>query len=328
MFVKKRAARKGWVFAMKKKTLYIVTGAAGHLGGTIVRLLHKRRLPVRGFLRLGETPPVAGVPYVYGDVRDADSLRPLFADVMEERVVVIHTAGIVGIADAPDPVMHDVNVNGTSIVASLCLEYGARMVYVSSVHAIPENGGLRVLTETDSFSPDTVQGWYAKSKAEATRNVLAAVREKGLDAVVVHPSGIIGPFTEDNHLVQLIGDYIDGSLPACVRGGYDFVDVPANAIFSRTGITRCVSCWRSRAAAGADAGCPCCRRGWRKPPCLSSICMPAFRIADRCTLHIPSTRCKATTVFRTTRLPRSLASSRGTFAAPWRTRSRGCAAGG
>lgn len=137
MFVKKRAARKGWVFAMKKKTLYIVTGAAGHLGGTIVRLLHKRRLPVRGFLRLGETPPVAGVPYVYGDVRDADSLRPLFADVMEERVVVIHTAGIVGIADAPDPVMHDVNVNGTSIVASLCLEYGARMVYVSSVHAIP-----------------------------------------------------------------------------------------------------------------------------------------------------------------------------------------------
>ena len=225
MFVKKRAARKGWVFAMKKKTLYIVTGAAGHLGGTIVRLLHKRRLPVRGFLRLGETPPVAGVPYVYGDVRDADSLRPLFADVMEERVVVIHTAGIVGIADAPDPVMHDVNVNGTSIVASLCLEYGARMVYVSSVHAIPENGGLRVLTETDSFSPDTVQGWYAKSKAEATRNVLAAVREKGLDTVVVHPSGIIGPFTEDNHLVQLIGDYIDGSLPACVRGGYDFVDV-------------------------------------------------------------------------------------------------------
>ena len=25
--------------------------------------------------------------------------------------------------------------------------------------------------------------------------------------------------------MQLIGEYIDGSLPACVRGGYDFVDV-------------------------------------------------------------------------------------------------------
>lgn len=210
---------------MKKKTLYIVTGAAGHLGGTVVRLLHKRGLPVRGLLRPGETPPVAGLPYVYGDVRDVGSLRPLFEDAGADRIAVIHTAGIVGIADTPDPVMHDVNVNGTSTVAALCAEYGARMVYVSSVHAIPENGALRVLTETDAFSPEAVQGWYAKSKAEATRNVLAAVRERGLDAVVVHPSGIIGPYTEDNHLVQLIGEYIDGSLPACVRGGYDFVDV-------------------------------------------------------------------------------------------------------
>lgn len=91
------------------------------------------------------------------------------------------------------------------------------MVYVSSVHAIPENGALRVLTRSNAFSPEAVQGWYAKSKAEATRNVLAAVRERGLDAVVVHPSGIIGPYTEDNHLVQLIGEYIDGAAcpPAC-----------------------------------------------------------------------------------------------------------------
>ena len=133
---------------MKKKTLdHIVTGAAGHLGGTVVRLLHKRGLPVRGLLRPGETPPVAGLPYVYGDVRDAGSLRPLFEDAGADRIAVIHTAGIVGIADTPDPVMHDVNVNGTSTVAALCAEYGARMVYVSSVHAIPENGALRVLTE-------------------------------------------------------------------------------------------------------------------------------------------------------------------------------------
>ena len=48
----------------------------------------------------------------------------------------------------------------------------------------------------------------------------------GLDAVVVQPSGIIGPFdTAGNHLVQLIRDYLRGALPACVRGGYDFVDV-------------------------------------------------------------------------------------------------------
>ena len=49
---------------MKKKTLYIVTGAAGHLGGTVVRLLHKRGLPVRGLLRPGETPPVLSLIHI------------------------------------------------------------------------------------------------------------------------------------------------------------------------------------------------------------------------------------------------------------------------
>lgn len=163
---------------------------------------------------------------MYGDVRDVGSLRPLFEDAGADRIAVIHTAGIVGIADTPDPVMHDVNVNGTSTVAALCAEYGARMVYVSSVHAIPGKRRAARCDETDAFSPESGAGLVRqKCKAEATRNVLAAVRERGLDAVVVHPSGIIGPYTEDNHLVQLIGEYIDGSLPACVRGGYDFVDV-------------------------------------------------------------------------------------------------------
>ena len=49
---------------------------------------------------------------------------------------------------------------------------------------------------------------------------------EGLDAVVVHPSGILGPYdSSGNHLVQLVQDYASGKLPACVRGGYDFVDV-------------------------------------------------------------------------------------------------------
>ena len=55
--------------------------------------------------------------------------------------------------------------------------------------------------------------------------MLDAVQE-GLDAVVVHPSGILGPYDRSgNHLVQLVNDYINGKLPACVNGGYDFVDV-------------------------------------------------------------------------------------------------------
>ena len=43
---------------------------------------------------------------------------------------------------------------------------------------------------------------------------------------MVHPSGIIGPGDWGHaHLTQLVADYLDGRLRACVQGGYDFVDV-------------------------------------------------------------------------------------------------------
>lgn len=206
---------------------YLVTGACGHLGGTLVRLLERTGAQVRG-LRLPseQARDRAHVTYYPGDVRDRDSLRPLFRGLAGREVVVFHTAAIVDISGEVTPQMHDVNVNGTKNILALCREYGVkRLVYVSSVHAIPEKDGYAVLREVDSFSPQQVTGGYAKTKAEATQAVLDAAAQ-GLDAVVVHPSGILGPFDgTGNHLVQLVKEYAGGKLPACVKGGYDFVDV-------------------------------------------------------------------------------------------------------
>lgn len=206
---------------------YLVTGACGHLGGTLVRLLERTGAQARG-LRLPseQARDRAHVTYYPGDVRDRDSLRPLFRGLAGREVVVFHTAAIVDISGEVTPQMRDVNVNGTKNILALCREYGVkRLVYVSSVHAIPEKDGYAVLREVDSFSPQQVTGGYAKTKAEATQAVLDAAAQ-GLDAVVVHPSGILGPFDgTGNHLVQLVKEYAGGKLPACVKGGYDFVDV-------------------------------------------------------------------------------------------------------
>ena len=140
--------------------------------------------------------------------------------------IVIHTAGIIDISNHVSPELYDVNVNGTKNILALCREYLVkRLVYVSSVHALPEQKRGNVTGEIRDFSPDAVVGGYAKTKAEATREVLRAAQE-GLDAVVVHPSGILGPYDRSgNHLVQMVAEYLHGTLPACVKGGYDFVDV-------------------------------------------------------------------------------------------------------
>lgn len=210
------------------KYTYLITGANGHLGGTLVRMLSRAGAFVRGLILPGECPPsFPGVCYIQGDVRDKDSLRPLFEGLAGKECIVIHTAGIVDISEHGSDLLYDVNVNGTKNIIALCREYQAhRLVYVSSVHAIPEKRKhLTVLREVSAFSPLWVEGGYAKTKAEATQAVLDAAGQ-GLDAVVVHPSGIIGPYDgTGNHLVQMIGDYLHNRLPACVNGGYDFVDV-------------------------------------------------------------------------------------------------------
>ena len=209
------------------KKLFIITGANGHLGGTIVRMLNGRPVQVRGLVFGDKKKQDTGsIHYYSGDVREPETLRPLFEGCEDMETIVIHTAGIIDISNHVSPELYDVNVNGTKNILALCREYPVkRLVYVSSVHAIPEQKRGNVTGEIRDFSPDAVVGGYAKTKAEATREVLRAAQE-GLDAVVVHPSGILGPYDRSgNHLVQMVAEYLHGTLPACVKGGYDYVDV-------------------------------------------------------------------------------------------------------
>lgn len=215
----------GGVFLMKK--IYIITGANGHLGNTLIRMLSHESVEIRGLILPHEhCHDTQSTRYIKGDVRDIESMRPLFEAAEDREIYVIHTAGIVDISRKVTPLLYDVNVNGTKNILSLCRQYRVRrLVYVSSVHAIPEKDSCSVLTEVSRFSPRKVVGAYARTKAAATQSVLEMTRQ-GLDAVIVHPSGIIGPYDRSgNHLVQLITDYLTGRLPACVHGGYDLVDV-------------------------------------------------------------------------------------------------------
>ncbi len=212
------------------KRVYIITGVGGHLGNTVARELLAAGETVRGFALPNEDITMLygdAVSIVRGDVRDKASLQPLFYGLTpEDEVFVIHCAGIVSVASKFDQRVVDVNVRGTENVVDLCKEHGVKkLVYISSVHALPELPHGNVMHEVDGFAPDTVIGLYAKTKAAATQIVLNAVKE-GLDATVIQPSGIIGPNDYGHgHLTQMVINYLNGNLTACVEGGYDFVDV-------------------------------------------------------------------------------------------------------
>ena len=167
------------------RTTYIVTGAAGHLGGTIVRLLSQTGQEVRALSLAGETQRARrGVTWYTGDIRRPESLRALFSGLDGRDICVIHAAGVVDISGEMSARMRDVNVEGTKNVIALCRAFNVRrLVYVSSVHAIPEREDMGVMREIRAFSPDAVTGGYAKTKAEATQAVLdAAVKRVTVQA--------------------------------------------------------------------------------------------------------------------------------------------------
>ena len=207
---------------------YLVTGATGFLGMVVAEELVRRKAQVHALV-LHDDPYTDLLPKevrtVIGDVCDKSSLSDFFADA-DSRTCVIHCAGIVSVASRPGPRLYQVNVGGTWKVLRQCMEHDVgKMVYVSSVHAIPEKPKGCIISEDCEFSPGLVDGDYAKSKAAATELVFDAA-ERGLNASIVFPSGIIGPGDlQGGSFTSMAKSFLSGKLPFAVRGGYDFVDV-------------------------------------------------------------------------------------------------------
>ena len=162
----------------------------------------------------------------YGDITKKESLSSVFENIDGKEVYVIHCAGVVYIKSKYNPIVYDVNVNGTKNIVDKVLEIDAKLIYVSSVHSITEKPNNETITEITNFDSEKVVGLYAKTKAEAAKYVIYAIKNKNLNACIIHPSGIIGPNDYGNsHLTQLIKEVATGKLFACVKGGYNFVDV-------------------------------------------------------------------------------------------------------
>lgn len=208
---------------------YLVTGAAGNLGSSVAAQLVARGHTVRGLVLAGD-PAAArlpqGVEVMVGDVTDPASLEPFFTVPQNQEIYVIHCAAIVTVNSGFSQIVHDVNVTGTRNIVQACLTHKvAKLVYVSSTGAIPETPQGTPITEIGHFDPDPIVGYYGKTKAEASQLVLDAVREQGLNATVVFPTGICGP---DDYaygpVATFILDYCSGKMSAGVEGSFNAVD--------------------------------------------------------------------------------------------------------
>ena len=203
----------------------LVTGATGHIGNVLVRLLKERGESVRAMIMPGEDPtPLIGqdVEIIEADVLDYQSLLKAFDHID----VVYHLAGIISILPGKDHMLQAVNVIGTRNVIQAARTSGVRrLVYTSSIHALKRVPDGVLIDESVPFDIEHALSSYDSSKASASLDVLNAV-QTGMDAVIVCPTGVIGPYDfRRSELGQLILDCVEQKPMFYVDGAYDFVDV-------------------------------------------------------------------------------------------------------
>ena len=213
----------------KTNRIYLVTGAAGFLGGTVCRELIQKGENVRAFV-LPNDKAIKFVPceaeIVKGDLCDMESLEHFFSVPKGSEVIVMHIASIVTVNPDYNQKVMDVNVGGTKNIIELCKKHKvSKLVYCSSTGCIPELPKGEAISEVNHFTKDGLIDCYSQSKAEATQAVLDAA-EEGLNACVVHPTGILGP--EDyavGETTKVVIQIINGEMPAGIDGSFNLADV-------------------------------------------------------------------------------------------------------
>lgn len=214
---------------------FVVTGGSGHLGVNVVRALVAAGESVR-VVDVRESAGLAGLAaeFVKASILDGAALADAFAGTD----FVLHLAAKISIAGDPDGSVRRVNVDGVRTVAEAALGAGVRrLVHCSSLHAYDVGAIRGPVREDGRRATDARLPAYDRSKAEG-EDELRRVIERGLDAVILNPTGMFGPVDPDPSLMgRVLLAMFKGRMPVTVAGAFDWVDVRdvSGALIAATG---------------------------------------------------------------------------------------------
>ncbi|MHA1916006.1 MAG: NAD-dependent epimerase/dehydratase family protein [Promethearchaeota archaeon] len=167
----------------------LITGGTGFIGTHLVKRLsgmgYKIRLLIRESSDISPFKQLKNIEYLYGDVRDIESLS-----IAAENIdLIYHLAAYTSMWAEDVSIYHDINVKGTENVANIALEKNILLFYVSSFTALGPTS-LEPVDEThenENFCMD-----YEVSKFQA-RQVIKNFITKGLKIISFYPGIVYGP---------------------------------------------------------------------------------------------------------------------------------------
>lgn len=198
-----------------------VTGASGHVGANLCRMLTSRGHKVKALIHNSSRGlEDLDLEFINGDVTSETDLRSLCNGCD----TVFHLAALISIRKR-DSRCDDVNtLSCTRLLDAARSEGVRRIIHFSSIHALspfPLDGVL------DENRPLALSGnaSYDRSKAYGQKIMIEGSAD-GPEVIVLNPTAIIGP---NDFRPSLLGNavirFYQGRNPSLIPGGYDWVDV-------------------------------------------------------------------------------------------------------
>lgn len=210
---------------MAQKNLALVTGANGHLGNNLVRLLIEKGIPVRASVRnIKNKEPFAGLDceVVQADITNKQSLINALQGV--ETFYAVGAAFKLW-AKNPQKEIYDVNLDGTKNMIEAAAEAGVkRMVYVSSIAALDYS--KLPAKESNGYNPDR-RDMYYNSKNDGEKLAFELAKKHNVELVAVLPSAMIGSeaFTPLNVSYNIINLILKKQIPVETNITLNWIDV-------------------------------------------------------------------------------------------------------
>lgn len=199
----------------------LVTGANGFLGTNLVRQLAGEGWRIRASGRQPQVTPWLkdlDVEYVPADICNQDAV----SEAVKGCDIVFHVAGDTSFWKRQYARQRAANVDGAENVARACLAHGIkRLVHTSTADVFGYDPAGGSVNESHPFNYTGLGYHYGETKLEGDERIRAAIRD-GLDAVLVHPGSIIGPWDHTLQFGRLFFELKAGEVPACPAGGASF----------------------------------------------------------------------------------------------------------
>jgi len=203
----------------------LVTGANGFLSGHVVNELLRNGYTVRAMMRAGAKAPALidlEVEVVYGNITNKSDIEK----AVNGCDVVIHAAADTRQSHRKATDYFPVNVQATAnIIEAMAALDCKKLIFVSSANTMGFGTLQQPGNENTPVSPVLLKSGYAKSKLVAQNLVQEAVKNQQIEAVIVNPTFIIGPFDYNPHSGRIFKMILSRKITLCPPGGKNFVDV-------------------------------------------------------------------------------------------------------